>query len=279
MGDVIELHGYQAMTSIDPATVNDAAAFDTRTFIKEEKERVDTIRRRIASDHQIKGKTCELLARNLGEILARDKRNPSREILAAKALGTTMMNASQRLSRFQIRPGKEPSLKALGIPDPGSRETDDLRALVIIAEDHAAGQIPENPQERWSRYELIKRLELHPFGTLVCKKWLDLLEPKSGPYDADLRIQATYFLRRSGKVKEAIVGTDVLRQPRSLFPADDGQISVLSTIRASSLLDLFEIDHDPARLIEAKNSLSRAWATKPSNIVSSVYQRYHKLAG
>jgi hypothetical protein len=171
------------------------------------------------------------------------------------------------------------SLKALGIPDPGSRETTDLRALVIIAEDHTTGQIPEDPQERWSRYELIKRLELHSYGTLVCKKWLDHLEPKSGSYDADLRIQVAYFSRHSGRAKEAIVVTDVLHQPRSLFPADDGQISVLSTIRASSLLDLFEIDHDTARLIEAKKSLSRAWATKPSNIVSSVYQRHQKLAG
>ena len=132
MGDVIELHGYQAMTSIDPATVNDAAAFDTRTFIKEEKERVDTIRRRIASDHQIKGKTCELLARNLGEILARDKRNPSREILAAKALGTTMMNASQRLSRFQIRPGKEPSRSSLGRLSKDARKYENI--VVAAAE-------------------------------------------------------------------------------------------------------------------------------------------------
>jgi len=214
---------------------------------------------------------------------SKQKSIPIRRISSGAFLGTDqeLIDAVQSSVPSFIRETDQllDSLKALGIPDPGSRETDDLRALVIIAEDHAAGQIPENPQERWSRYELIKRLELHPFGTLVCKKWLDLLEPKSGPYDADLRIQATYFLRRSGKAKEAIVGTDVLRQPRSLFPADDGQISVLSTIRASSLLDLFEIDHDPARLIEAKNSLSRAWATKPSNIVSSVYQRYHKLAG
>jgi hypothetical protein len=171
------------------------------------------------------------------------------------------------------------SLKALGVPNPGTRETDDLRALVVIAEDHRAERLPKSSQDRWSRYQLIKRLDLHRLGALICQKWLEYLEPKSGPFDPDLRIQAAYFLRHSGRTKEAIVVTNVLYQPRNLFPADDGQISVLSTMRSSSLLDLFEIDQDPARLIEAKKFLDRAWATKSSNIVSSVYQRYHKLAG
>jgi hypothetical protein len=132
MGDIIELCDYQTMTSIDPATIGSAAAFDAQHFIEEEKERLDAIRRRIQSDHRINGRTCEILAKNLGEILARDKRNPNRNKLAAKALRTTMMNPSQRLSRFQILPGKEPSKSSLGRLSKDARQYENI--VVAAAE-------------------------------------------------------------------------------------------------------------------------------------------------
>jgi hypothetical protein len=101
LGDVIDIeivrHGYNQ-------------ELEAEFSIEEDERRLARkVRLEIEKSDKVQGKTRLLLAKNLGKILSQFGRELSRDELACKALVTTNIKPSERLGRFQIKPGKKPS--------------------------------------------------------------------------------------------------------------------------------------------------------------------------
>ena len=101
MGDVIDFatgdHDY------NPELVTEFSIED------DERKLARRVRFEIEKTGKVQGKTRLILAQNLGRILSRFGRELSRDDLARYALNTTNIKPSERLGRFQIKPGKTPS--------------------------------------------------------------------------------------------------------------------------------------------------------------------------
>ena len=104
MGDVIEFQSSGSSSSLEPAV-----EFSLRD---DEHRLARRVRLEIEKSGKVQGNTRRLLAQNLGRILARYGRELSRDELARIALNTTNIKPSERLGRFQIKPGKKHSESA-----------------------------------------------------------------------------------------------------------------------------------------------------------------------
>ena len=61
------------------------------------------------------------------------------------------------------------------------------------------------------------------------------------------------------------------------FKASPHLISIIATIRAASLLDIFELHNDPEILPIAQKTLGKAWFNNKSQEAASVYKRLDAL--
>jgi hypothetical protein len=61
------------------------------------------------------------------------------------------------------------------------------------------------------------------------------------------------------------------------FKASRHLISIIATIRAASLLDIFELHNDPEILPIAQKTLGKAWSSNQSQEAASVYKRLDAL--
>ena len=75
---------------------------------------------------------------------------------------------------------------------------------------------------------------------------------------------------------EKAVKTSVVVETGDHFNASPQLISIIATIRAASLLDIFEAHHDLEILPVAQKTLGKAWANQKSQ-VASVYKRLDAL--
>ncbi|MFT3966122.1 MAG: hypothetical protein QM690_09595 [Sphingobium sp.] len=152
---------------------------------------------------------------------------------------------------------------------------DDRLALAEAFEDARAGVLPDAAM-RQNRYKLLRRYELYRQGVGILEGWRAMLPQDSGD-QATILIELAACYRYSGEIRRAFEVTDLLAgRVRTLTP---GARAVFASERAAILLDLFERDHDPARLVEARRWAGVAWSIDQSEYVSMIYKRLTSLEG
>ena len=85
-----------------------------------------------------------------------------------------------------------------------------------------------------------------------------------------------YCFRHTRQLEKS-VKTSVVIETGGRFKASPHLISIIATIRAASLLDIFELHNDPEILPVAQKTLGKAWANNKSQEEASVYKRLDAL--
>lgn len=157
--------------------------------------------------------------------------------------------------------------------NPAALAADDRLALAEAFEDARAGILPDAAL-RQRRYKLFRRYELYRQAIGVLEGWRTMLPPDSSD-EAIILVELVACCRHTGQVRRAFEMTDLLAsRARTLAP---GTRAVFASERAALLLDLFEHDHDPARLAEARRWAGIAWSIDQSEYVSMIYKRLTSL--
>jgi hypothetical protein len=152
-------------------------------------------------------------------------------------------------------------------------EQQDLAPLCAGIEQARGGGMPER-DERIAIIAMVRKYGAGRQVEMLCKLWLGN-EPSSPP--GDVLIALVDALRHTGKVREALAGTDILLAPKTGITRSEA--GVLFCQRAALWLDLYEHARDPELLSRARQSAARSWAIAPSEPCSSVYRRLEKLEG
>jgi hypothetical protein len=207
--------------------------------------------------------------RNLREGMVVDDRpgTPLRhEIDASKTPAQQQLeNAQHRLREFNINPAK------IG-------NSDDVYVICDALEDYRDETIP-NKNQRDERHGALKRADLNRIGAKIADQWYKGSSAVGEVIESDICIKLTYFLRHSGQLDKALTITNAIEQQSSMFKLSPNEKSVLATMRAAILLDLYEVHGDGDLLIQARKFSGMAWAISQSDEVSMVYNRLNKLEG
>ena len=159
--------------------------------------------------------------------------------------------------------------------NPAALAADDRLALAEAFEDARAGVLPDAAL-RQQRYTLLRRYDLYRQGAGILEGWRAML-PSDSSDEATVIIELAACYRHSGEIRQAFETTELLAgRARTLPP---GTRAVFASERAAILLDLFERNHDPARLVEARRWAGIAWSIEQSDYVSMVYKRLTALEG
>jgi len=150
---------------------------------------------------------------------------------------------------------------------------DDRLALAAAFQEARAGVLPSATLRR-QRYQLLRDYELYRQAARILEGWRTML-PSESTEEATILIELAACYRHMGQVKLAFETTELLAsRAKTLAP---GAKAVFASERAAILLDLFERDRDPARLVEARRWAGVAWSIDQSEYVSMVYKRLTTL--
>jgi len=82
-------------------------------------------------------------------------------------------------------------------------------------------------------------------------------------FDPVGRMHLCYCFRHTRQLKKAVKASVVI-ETGGRFKASRHLISIIETIRAASLLDIFELHNDPEILPIAQKTLGKAWSSNQS---------------
>ena len=107
-------------------------------------------------------------------------------------------------------------------------------------------------------------------------KWLQDIEWKNFP-EPEGRMHLAYLYRHTADYLRVLKVTNVTEFGQQRFPCASGMLAVLCTIRAATLLDVYELHWDPELLKIARKTIGKAWAMTKSEHASLVYKRLEKF--
>jgi hypothetical protein len=128
-------------------------------------------------------------------------------------------------------------------------------------------------RERAEIWALIDREAEWRFAEALTQSWLHCVPPNE-LVPGDLLILRAAAARRSNNAEVAIECCRRAHHLRNRYQTH--QLAVLATEGAAALLDQFDQTHAAALVTEAEGLLRYAWAKKPSEYVSAVYNRLRR---
>ena len=163
-------------------------------------------------------------------------------------------------------------LIAIGFPITDS--TVELEEREFVVKVMEADAVPSE-RERSKFFDIAKRAQPMHWAVRHFERWLLNLE-KGERFDPVGRMHLCYCFRHTRQLEKAVKASVVI-ETGGRFKASPHLISIIATIRAASLLDIFELHNDPEILPIAKKTLGKAWANQKSQEVASVYKRLDAL--
>ena len=130
-------------------------------------------------------------------------------------------------------------------------------------------------RERSKFFDIAKRAEPMHWAVRHFERWLLNLE-RGERFDPVGRMHLCYCFRHTRQLEKAVKASVVI-EIGGRFKASPHLISIIATIRAASLLDIFELHNDPEILSIAHKTLGKAWAINKSQEAASVYKRLDAL--
>ena len=163
-------------------------------------------------------------------------------------------------------------LKAIGFPVTVSTvELEEREFAVKVMESDA---VPSQ-RERSKFFDIAKRAEPMHWAVRHFERWLLNLE-RGERFDPVGRMHLCYCFRHTRQLEKAVKASVVI-ETGGRFNASPHLISIIATIRAASLLDIFELHNDPEILPIAQKTLGKAWFNNKSQEAASVYKRLDAL--
>jgi len=163
-------------------------------------------------------------------------------------------------------------LKAIGFPVTVSTvELEEREFAVKVMESDA---VPSQ-RERSKFFDIAKRAEPMHWAVRHFERWLLNLE-RGERFDPVGRMHLCYCFRHTHQLEKAVKASVVI-ETGGRFKASPHLISIIATIRAASLLDIFELHNDPEILPIAQKTLGKAWFNNKSQEAASVYKRLDAL--
>ena len=163
-------------------------------------------------------------------------------------------------------------LKAIGFPVTVSTiELEEREFALKMMESDA---VPSE-RERSKFFDIAKRAEPVHWAVRHFERWLLNLE-RGERFDPVGRMHLCYCFRHTRQLEKAVKASVVI-ETGDRFKASRHLISIIATIRAASLLDIFELHNDPEILLIAQKTLGKAWSSNPSQEAASVYKRLDAL--
>ncbi len=142
-------------------------------------------------------------------------------------------------------------------------------ALAAMFDADAAGVLP--PYDvRDERYRLLSRYDLARHGAAILERWRSLLPADDIDGTTQVAIGLAWCHRHAGQAH-----TDILTTERGRLKPST--VAVLACERAAILLDLYEGDGDPQRLVEARRWVDRSYAINRNEHAGQVYNRLRSL--
>ena len=163
-------------------------------------------------------------------------------------------------------------LKAIGFPVTVSTvELEEREFAVKVMESDA---VPSQ-RERSKFFDIAKRAEPMHWAVRHFERWLLNIE-RGERFDPVGRMHLCYCFRHTRQLEKAVKASVVI-ETGGRFKASPHLISIITTIRAASLLDIFELHNDPEILPIAQKTLGKAWFNNKSQEAASVYKRLDAL--
>ena len=226
------------------------------------------------------GVTEAVLNFNNGEIVTAEKAYPLSWLNrpSAELIFTKPSSQLHKLLRCTVTLGEarletvNDQLKAIGFPvTVGTVELEEREFAVKVMESDA---VPSE-RERSKFFDIAKRAEPMHWTVRHFERWLLNLE-RGGRFDPVGRMHLCFCFRHTRQLEKAVKASVVI-ETGGRFKASPHLVSIIATIRAASLLDIFELHNDPEILPVAQKTLGKAWANQKSQEVASVYKRLDAL--
>lgn len=163
-------------------------------------------------------------------------------------------------------------LIAIGFPITDS--TVELEEREFVVKVMESDSIP-NERERSKFFDIAKRAQPMHWAVRHFERWLLNLE-RGERFDPVGRMHLCYCFRHTRQLEKAVKASVVI-ETGGRFKASPHLISIIATIRAASLLDIFELHNDPEILPIAQKTLGKAWFNNKSQEAASVYKRLDAL--
>ena len=163
-------------------------------------------------------------------------------------------------------------LTAIGFPITKSAVELEERefALKVMKSDSVPSE-----RERSKFFDIAKRAQPMHWAVRHFERWLLNLE-RGEQFDPIGRMHLCYCFRHTRQLEKAVKASVVI-ETGGRFKASPHLISIIATIRAASLLDIFELHNDPEILLIAQKTLGKAWSSNQSQEAASVYKRLDAL--
>ena len=164
-------------------------------------------------------------------------------------------------------------LKAIGCPvEATATDVDDREFLITLID------CEDTPSERdrIKFFAIAQQAEPLHWSVRFFERWLRRLETESS-FNPIARMHLAYVFRHTRQLEKAIKVSAVVEFGRDRFNCSTRLLSIIATIRAATLLDIYDLHNDPEILNVAKLTLAKAWANQKTEEVSSVYQRLDRL--
>ena len=163
-------------------------------------------------------------------------------------------------------------LKAIGFPITVSTvELEEREFALNMMESDA---VPSE-RERSKFFDIAKRAEPMHWAVRHFERWLLNLE-RGERFDPVGRMHLCYCFRHTRQLEKAVKASVVI-ETGGRFKASPHLISIIATIRAASLLDIFELHNDPEIFPIAQRTLGKAWFNDKSQEAAAVYKRLNAL--
>ena len=165
-------------------------------------------------------------------------------------------------------------LQAIGFPVAVNTTTLEDREFVLRLTE--GSDVPSS-SDRSRFFEIAKAsTNLNWCSRFFEEWWKKLREGAASQPDAIMHL--AYVFRNTGRYRDAIKITNVVEFGAERFRCPPKMMSILSTQRAATFLDIFERHGDPELLRFARGSLGKAWRYNTgSPEASAVYQRLDKM--
>lgn len=163
-------------------------------------------------------------------------------------------------------------LIAIGFPITDS--TVELEEREFVVKVMESDSIPSE-RERSKFFDIAKRAQPMHWAVRHFERWLLNLE-RGERFDPVGRMHLCYCFRHTRQLEKAVKASVVI-ETGGRFKASPHLISIIATIRAASLLDIFELHNDPEILPIAQKTLGKAWFNNKSQEAASVYKRLDAL--
>ena len=163
-------------------------------------------------------------------------------------------------------------LKAIGFPVTTSTVELEEREFSLRLMESVA--VPSE-KERSKFFDIAKRAEPMHWAVRHFERWLLYLE-KGERFDPVGRMHLCYCFRHTRHLEKAVKASVVIETGGRL-KAPPKLISMIATIRAASMLDIFELHNDPEILSITEKTLGKAWFNDKSQEAAAVYKRLDAL--